>query len=134
MMIFQKYMDHCPIGCNAGLEQTDIGLAEGCLIRCEVCGQLFSQISEAEYHESMNEFNRAEGTWPPPENVASLEHSTRKTLRNIRQVMKKDLTGFKLLDVGCSNGAFVFMAGHHGIACEGVEPAKKAALPHNRRV
>jgi 2-polyprenyl-3-methyl-5-hydroxy-6-metoxy-1,4-benzoquinol methylase len=123
-----KYMNLCPMGCDAGLETTDIGLAEGCLIRCKGCGHLFSQITEAEYHESMAEFDRAEGTWPSPEDVASLEHSTKKTLRNIRQVTKKDLTRLKLLDVGCSNGAFIFTAGRLGITCEGVEPAKNAAV------
>lgn len=121
-------MNLCPMGCDAPVEQTDIVLTQGCLLRCTACNHLFSQITEAEYHESMAEFDRAEGTWPSPEDVASLEHSTKKTLRNIRQVTKKDLTRLKLLDVGCSNGAFIFTAERLGMTCEGVEPAKNAAI------
>jgi len=76
----------------------------------------------------MAEFNSAKGTWPPPENVKSLERSTKKTLQNITNITNQKLSQLKLLDVGCSNGAFIFTASKSGIICQGVEPAKEAAL------
>jgi len=76
----------------------------------------------------MEEFNSAKGTWPPPENVKSLERSTKKTLQNITNLTNQKLSQLKLLDVGCSNGAFIFTANQSGIQCEGIEPAEEAAL------
>jgi len=80
----------------------------------------------------MEEFNSEKGTWPPPENVKSLERSTKKTLDNIKKLTNQSLSRLRLLDVGCSNGAFIFTAARQGLLCEGVEPAKEAALAAQR--
>jgi 2-polyprenyl-3-methyl-5-hydroxy-6-metoxy-1,4-benzoquinol methylase len=124
----QRYLDHCPIGCEAPLENTTLQMAQGCLLRCTACGHLVSQVTPSEFMDSMAEFNQAVGTWPAPENEGSLTRSTRKTLKTIGRLMKTDVPQLKLLDVGCSSGAFIFMAARMGVTCEGVEPAKQAAL------
>lgn len=120
------YLENCPVGCNTSSRDTDIILPEGCLKQCEHCSQLFSQCNEHIFDSSMEEFDTSEGTWPPPENMPSLKRSTQKTLRNITKISGKNLNSLKLLDVGCSNGAFIFMARTFGVECEGVEPAKNA--------
>ncbi|MCP3871540.1 MAG: class I SAM-dependent methyltransferase [Desulfobacteraceae bacterium] len=123
-----RYIDNCPIGCDSPIEETDIVLEQGPLERCSKCNQLFSQCTAKYFNSSMEEFNSSKGTWPPPENVKSLERSTKKTLKNITDIADQKLNRLKLLDVGCSNGAFIFTAGKFGIQCEGIEPAKEAAL------
>ncbi len=123
----QRYLQRCPIGCDKPVEQSDIFPGNTCLERCTGCDQLFSQCTEKDFESSMEEFNTANGTWPPPENVRSLERSTKKTLQNIAGLTGRDIAKLKLLDVGCSNGAFIFTARQFGIRGEGVEPAKEAA-------
>lgn len=81
----------------------------------------------------MEEFDTSEGTWPPPDNMARLQRSTEKTLKNIANLLNRNTDSLKLLDVGCSNGAFIYAASTFGVACEGVEPAKKAADEANKR-
>jgi 2-polyprenyl-3-methyl-5-hydroxy-6-metoxy-1,4-benzoquinol methylase len=120
------YLKNCPIGCNEAILDTNIILPEGCLKRCTNCSQLFSQCDEQNFESSMEEFDTSEGTWPPPKNMQRLKRSTRKTLKNSENILKQNLNNIKLLDVGCSNGAFIFVAGTFGIECEGVEPAKNA--------
>lgn len=127
-MNIERYLDNCPVECNSSIEVTDIVLEQGPLERCTRCNQLFSQCSKTEFNSSMEEFNSAKGTWPPPENVSSLERSTKKTLKNIANLMNQRVNQLKLLDVGCSNGAFIFTANQSGIQCEGIEPAEEAAL------
>lgn len=117
----------CNINCSAELADTDIELSEGRLKRCTACGQLLSQCSRQDYSETMEEFNHASGTWPPPENLKSLERSTQKTVKNIVRLSGRKRTELKLLDVGCSNGAFIHVAGQMGVNCHGVEPAENAA-------
>jgi 2-polyprenyl-3-methyl-5-hydroxy-6-metoxy-1,4-benzoquinol methylase len=123
-----RYLDNCPIECHRATQETDIILEQGRLEKCTQCNQLFSQCTDKEFNASMEEFNSAKGTWPPPENVKSLERSTKKTLQNITKLTHQKLGQLKLLDVGCSNGAFIFTAEKSGIQCQGIEPAKEAAL------
>lgn len=123
-----RYLDNCPVECNSSVKATDIILEQGYLERCTECNQLFSQCTTIDFNSSMEEFNISNGTWPPPENVNSLERSTKKTLQNITNLTGQKLSQLKLLDVGCSNGAFIFTANKLGIQCEGIEPAKEAAL------
>jgi 2-polyprenyl-3-methyl-5-hydroxy-6-metoxy-1,4-benzoquinol methylase len=123
-----RYLENCPIECNSSIKETDIVLEQGPLERCSKCNQLFSKCTIIDFKASMEEFNSAKGTWPPPENVKSLERSTKKTLQNISSLTDQKLSQLKLLDVGCSNGAFIFMANRLGVQCEGIEPAKEAAL------
>ena len=127
-MKMQKYLNHCPIGCRAPVEETDFHTAQGCLLKCTACGHLFSQVTTSEFMDSMAEFNRAAGTWPAPENESSLVRSTRKMLEITGKLMNKEPSQLKFLDVGCSSGAFMYVAGRMGVACEGVEPAEQAAL------
>ena len=124
----ERYLDKCPVECDSPIEATNIILEQGPLERCTGCNQLFSQCTKTEFNSSMEEFNSEKGTWPPPENVKSLERSTKKTLDNITKLTNQKLDQLKLLDVGCSNGAFIFTANKSGIQCEGIEPAKEAAL------
>jgi 2-polyprenyl-3-methyl-5-hydroxy-6-metoxy-1,4-benzoquinol methylase len=126
-------LENCPVGCNEDIVDTNIILPEGPLKRCTNCFHLFSQCDEQKYVSSMEEdFNTLEGTWPPPKNMARLKHTTQKTLKNAKNILKKEnLNSIKLLDIGCSNGAFIFVAGKLGVECEGVEPAKNAAIAAN---
>jgi 2-polyprenyl-3-methyl-5-hydroxy-6-metoxy-1,4-benzoquinol methylase len=123
-----KYIDHCPIGCDSELNDTDILLPEGYLKICSHCGQLISQCSEQVFQDTMEEFNDPKGTWPTPKTTGSLVRSTRKILKKIETVTGKNRSQIRLLDVGCSNGAFIHVANKMGMNCEGVEPAKEAAL------
>jgi len=126
-------LKNCPIGCNEAIIDTDIILPEGCLKRCIKCFHLFSQCDEQKYASSMEEeFNTLEGTWPSPKNMARLKHRTQKTLKIITNILNKNLNSIKLLDVGCSNGAFIFVASKFGVECEGVEPAKNAVIAANK--
>ena len=122
-----KYLNVCPIGCDSELNDTDILLPEGYLKICSHCGQLISQCSEQSFQKSMEEFNDPQGTWPTPKTTASLIRNTRKILKEIETVTGKDRSQIHLLDVGCSNGAFIHAANTMGMNCEGVEPAKEAA-------
>lgn len=122
-----KYLEHCPIGCDSELNDTNIVLPEGCLKICSHCGQLISQCSEQAFQHSMEEFNDPEGTWPTPKTNHSLIRNTRRILKEMEAVTGKERSQIRLLDVGCSNGAFIHAAGKMGMNCEGVEPAKEAA-------
>ena len=75
----------------------------------------------------MEEFNDPKGTWPSPKTTRSLIRNTRKILKEIETVTGKGRSQIRLLDVGCSNGAFIHMANKMRMNCEGVEPAKEAA-------
>jgi 2-polyprenyl-3-methyl-5-hydroxy-6-metoxy-1,4-benzoquinol methylase len=127
IMSVPKYLDRCPIGCDSDLKDTDIILPEGCLKECSHCGQLISQCSEQSFENSMEEFNDPNGTWPTPKTTPSLIRNTRKILKEIETVTGKDRGQIRLLDVGCSNGAFIHTANTMGMNCEGVEPAQEAA-------
>jgi len=124
----ERYLDKCPLECSSPIAKTNVSLEQGVLEKCTGCRQLFSRCTIDEFNSSMEEFNSEKGTWPPPENVKSLERSTRKTLENIKDLIDQKFGRLKLLDVGCSNGAFIFTAGKMGVRCEGVEPAEEAAL------
>jgi 2-polyprenyl-3-methyl-5-hydroxy-6-metoxy-1,4-benzoquinol methylase len=73
------------------------------------------------------EFDTSEGTWPPPKNMARLKRSTSKTLKRAKKILNREFSEMKLLDVGCSSGAFLSVASASGVECEGVEPAENAA-------
>ena len=122
-----KYIDHCPIGCDSELKDTDIILPDGCLKICSHCHQLISQCSEQLFQKTMEEFNDPSGTWPTPKTTSSLIRNTRRILKEIEDITGKKRSQIRLLDVGCSNGAFIHTASQMGMNCEGVEPAKEAA-------
>lgn len=122
-----RYLTSCPVGCKGDLVETDIVLPEGALLRCSACGQLLSQCSESRYWKSMEEFNDPQGTLP---NERSIERRLRRSkifLDKVSKLLEKKPGEVRLLDVGCSSGAFLGAAVKLGYRAEGVEPAAKAA-------
>jgi 2-polyprenyl-3-methyl-5-hydroxy-6-metoxy-1,4-benzoquinol methylase len=122
-----RYLNTCPVGCNAPLETTGYVLPEGALLRCTACGQLLSQCSEARYWESMQEFNDAQGTLPKAGSEGGRLRRSKKFLDQIARLLGQPPEKIRLLDVGCSSGAFLQAAVKLGFCAEGVEPAPKAA-------
>lgn len=122
-----RFLNTCPVGCHAPLETTAYVLPEGALLRCSACGQLISQCAEAHYWQSMREFDDPQGTLP----IAGSEHSrlrrSKKFLAQIAKLLGQPPEKIRLLDVGCSSGAFLHAAVKLGFRAEGVEPAPKAA-------
>jgi 2-polyprenyl-3-methyl-5-hydroxy-6-metoxy-1,4-benzoquinol methylase len=116
-------MKTCPVGCDAPLETTDHVLPEGALLRCTKCGQLLSQCTEARYWQSMEEFEAPQGTLPSERSLASRFRRSKKFLDQITRLLDKSPGEIKLLDVGCSSGAFLADAVKMGFRAEGVEPA-----------
>jgi|GEM_PF-302635 len=123
----RPYLDSCPVGCPSPLVSTDIILAEGLLLRCTGCGQLVSQCSKQRYHQCMAEFDNPRGTLPGPDSIARYARRARKCLAGITRSLERSPQEIRLLDVGCSTGAFITVAHRMGFAAEGVEPAPQAA-------
>ena len=121
------YIETCPVGCHSHLEDSEIILPEGPLKRCVECGQLISQSSKKRYFQSMKEFNKSEGTWPQGNAVVRLSKHTRKMIHKLEKLLDKPRTAIRLLDVGCSSGAFIFYSMKEGVHAEGVEPAPAPA-------
>lgn len=116
-------MKTCPVGCDTPLETTNHVLPEGALLRCTKCGQLLSQCTEARYWQSMEEFEAPQGTLPSERSLASRFRRSKKFLDQITRLLDKSPGEIKLLDVGCSSGAFLADAVKMGFRAEGVEPA-----------
>jgi len=119
----QRFMKTCPVGCDAPLETTNHVLPEGALLRCTKCGQLLSQCTEARYWQSMEEFEAPQGTLPSERSLASRFRRSKKFLDQIERLLGKTPREIRLLDVGCSSGAFLADAVMMGFRAEGVEPA-----------
>jgi SAM-dependent methyltransferase len=122
-----RFLNACPVGCDAPLETTDYALPEGVLLRCTACGQLLSQCSEARYWESMQEFDDPQGTLPKAGSEGGRLRRSKKFLDRIAKLLGQPPGEIRLLDVGCSSGAFLHAAAKLGFRAEGVEPAPKAA-------
>jgi 2-polyprenyl-3-methyl-5-hydroxy-6-metoxy-1,4-benzoquinol methylase len=122
-----RYLQSCPVGCNATLEKTEFVLPEGALLRCSACGQLISQCSEARYWESMQEFDDPQGTLPNARSKERRFRRSKKFLDRLDGLIQRPPSQIRLLDVGCSSGAFLGAAVRLGYLAEGVEPAPKAA-------
>jgi len=116
------YLQTCPVGCNAPLESTEYVLPEGALLRCTACGQMISQCTEAHYWESMQEFNDPQGTLPNLKSEARRFRRSKKFLDHIAVLLKQPPSQIRLLDVGCSSGAFLNTAVRLGFDAEGVVP------------
>ncbi|HEU0234432.1 MAG TPA: class I SAM-dependent methyltransferase [Gallionella sp.] len=123
----RPYITACPVGCSGGLEATQYALPEGPLLRCTECGQLFSQCTEEWYRKSMEEFDDPQGTLPDERSVERRFRRSRKFLERITALLKQPPVDIRLLDVGCSSGAFLGAAVRLGFRAEGVEPAAQAA-------
>jgi 2-polyprenyl-3-methyl-5-hydroxy-6-metoxy-1,4-benzoquinol methylase len=119
------YIYRCPVGCSSELTDTDIVLAEGPLRRCSSCGQLLSGCSEEQYNQSMREFDDPAGTWP--EDFRRLKRFTGQMLGRLSAITGKKNSRHRLLDVGCSSGAFIAVAEQFGLQAEGVEPSSGPA-------
>ena len=96
-------------------------------MRCPECGQLVSQCSEESYWQSMREFDDPSGTLPAADSAQRRFEQGSKWLNKICRLLEKPAQDIRLLDVGCSSGAFLFVASQVGFRAEGVEPAAKAA-------
>jgi SAM-dependent methyltransferase len=127
------YITHCPVGCQAKLVPSSIHLSEGPLLRCPSCGQWISQCTEERYWLSMEEFNDPKGTLPDVRSQDSGLRRHRKFLTQIGRLLGKTPSETKLLDVGCSSGAFLGSAQQLGYVAEGVEPAPRAAATAQSR-
>ena len=123
-----RYVETCPVGCNAALSTTDIVLPEGPLMLCGACGQLVSQISETEYLQSMQAFNDASFNLPDERAAQRRARVATRRLARIRALLGGRLDRRpRIVDVGCSRGDFVAAATGAGYEAEGVEPAPQIA-------
>jgi 2-polyprenyl-3-methyl-5-hydroxy-6-metoxy-1,4-benzoquinol methylase len=122
-----RFITSCPVGCAAPLVPSHIELDEGPLLRCAACGQLVSQCSEAAYRDALAKWDTAAGTLPDARSVRRHAHISRRRLRTLLAVLGRDAAGTKLLDVGCSSGAFLMAARELGLEAEGVEISPEAA-------
>jgi cyclopropane fatty-acyl-phospholipid synthase-like methyltransferase len=75
----------------------------------------------------MDEFDDPKGTWPTGKAADRLLRHTRQMVKRIERFLGKRRGEMRLLDVGCSNGAFISAAQTLGINAEGVEPAAAPA-------
>jgi 2-polyprenyl-3-methyl-5-hydroxy-6-metoxy-1,4-benzoquinol methylase len=75
----------------------------------------------------MDEFEDRKGTWPSGKAADRLLRHTKQIVKRIERILGKRRNGMRLLDVGCSNGAFIYAAQSLGIDAEGVEPAAAPA-------
>lgn len=121
------YITACPLGCDAPLVATKLLLPEGALRRCTECGQLVSSCTESQYTDSLARFDNAAGTSPDARSVARHDVISAQRLRKMLAIAGKAATAVRLLDVGCSTGAFLMTARKLGFAAEGVEPSVDAA-------
>ncbi len=123
-----RYIDSCPVGCTAALSTTDIVMPEGPLLSCNACGQLVSQISEADYLRSMQAFDDAGFNLPDARAAARRARHAGARLARIRALLGGRLDRRpRLIDVGCSRGDFVAAATASAFDAEGVEPAPQIA-------
>ena len=85
----------------------------------------------------MKEFDDPKGTWPTGKAAKRLLRHTKQIVTKIERYLDKRAGEIRLLDVGCSSGAFIAAARSLGIEAEGVEPASapaKTALESGLRV
>lgn len=127
MTLESPYITHCPVGCTAPLEITTILLAEGALRRCSGCGQLLSSANEAQYLKAMVVFNAPDFNQPHAHEVERRRRVAQRRLKTVQRLLNKAPAELRVLDIGCSRGAFVQAAALEGYVAEGVEPAPEIA-------
>jgi len=126
------FITECPVGCTAGLLDTNIVLPEGPLRRCLSCGHLVSSCGEEKYHRTMTEFEEPQGTWPSARGIRRLTRRADRMMKTCEKLLKKKRSNIRLLDVGCSSAAESV-----GVQAEGVEPSPnpaQTAVAHGLKV
>lgn len=121
------YVAVCPVGCTAPLTDSAITLQQGPLRRCSECGQLLSSATEAQYLRSLGRFDTSVGTLPDARSQSRHDKNSARRLGKLLSVLGRPSSTVRLLDVGCSSGAFLQSALHLGFTAEGVEPSADAA-------
>jgi 2-polyprenyl-3-methyl-5-hydroxy-6-metoxy-1,4-benzoquinol methylase len=121
------YVTACAVGCQSPLKDSAIILAEGVLRRCTECGQLLSSASEAQYLHSLGRFDTTAGTLPDAKSQSRHDKNTARRLGKLAAALGRAPAAIRLLDVGCSSGAFLHTACRLGYQAEGVEPSADAA-------
>lgn len=115
----------CPNGCAGDLYPTNLMVAEGVLRKCPSCGQLVSSCTKEHYDLSNQDWNTEEGTWPSEKDMRRLRKRKSRDINTIFDLLSKK-SDIRLLDVGCSNGAFISIANSLGVKAEGIDPSEKA--------
>lgn len=131
------FITECPVGCTAGLIDSDIVLPEGPLRRCLSCGQLVSSCGEKKFKSTMREFEEPHGTWPSARGLRRLTRRADRMIKTCEKLLTKKRSNIRLLDVGCSSGSFVYAAKAVGVQAEGVEPSPnptQTAVAHGLKV
>jgi SAM-dependent methyltransferase len=123
----QRYLAACPVGCAVPVAASDIVLPEGPLVRCTGCGQLVSQCTEMQYLRSLETFDTSTGTFPGAESMGRHQQVSGRRVRKVLALLGKQPQDVRLLDVGCSSGAFLMTARKLGLETVGVEPSAEAA-------
>lgn len=121
------YVTACALGCRADLTDSGITLPEGPLRRCVECGQLLSSATEAQYLRSLGRFDTTAGTLPDAQSQSRHDKNTARRLGKLAAALHRAPAAIRLLDVGCSSGAFLHTACRLGYRAEGVEPSADAA-------
>jgi len=128
LVLGEKLIKRCPVGCEGDLVETAIVLPEGSLRRCLACGQLVSQITAQAFTSSMKEFDQPRGTLPTPHTQRRHDARAAKLFGTVAMLVRSEpVAVVRYLDVGCSSGALLRSALRHGFDAEGVEPAAQAA-------
>jgi 2-polyprenyl-3-methyl-5-hydroxy-6-metoxy-1,4-benzoquinol methylase len=119
-------MPVCPNGCAGEPYQTSLAVAEGVLRKCPSCGQILSSCTRERYELSNQDWNTEKGTWPSEKDMRRLIRLKTRDINIISNLLSIKKADIHLLDVGCSNGAFVSFANSLGLNAEGVDPSEKA--------
>lgn len=123
----ERFITQCPVGCGAPLVASEIIVPEGALLRCAACGQLVSPCSEDAYRAALVKWDTAAGTLPDSRSLRRHSRVSRRRLRTLLSLLGDRGAAVKLLDVGCSSGAFLRVARELGLEAEGVEISPEAA-------
>ena len=128
----QQYVTACPVGCAAPLAITGLVLPEGPLAYCSECGQLVSQCTEIQYLRCLGTLDTPAGTLPDERSIERHEEVSARRVRKMLALLGQQPPAVRLLDVGCSSGAFLLTARKLGLKTTGVEPSAEAAATARR--
>ena len=123
----ERFITQCPVGCGAPLVASEIVVPEGALLRCAACGQLVSPCSEDAYRAALAKWDTTAGTLPDSRSLRRHSRVSRRRLETVLSLLGDRGSRVRLLDVGCSSGAFLRVARELGLEAEGVEISPEAA-------